>query len=278
MALAVHITRAINLAPDRVFVQWDLSGASAPGVYVFQLYRGHSPRGPWLLLSSNRSQYSHLDVLSTTPTVADASGRTVNMLSLARDFYYRVVVTPPEGVSGQVEVVSTVEPQLDGRQKNARRKMLRDEAVLLKKGNGVPVAVCKKARWGERCARCTDATTGEIIRGECLMCYGTGFVPGYHTPVITWARRSPAAVQSQMTPSGKVDVNQLQITMLDAPMVQDDDMLVFLRDNRRFIVKQAGSTELRTVTVHQEVVASELARSSIEYRFLVDPTTLPALF
>lgn len=278
MAITVQLTRTVQLPPDRVFVQWELAGAYQAGPYLSQLFRSHGSNGPWTLIASGTNLYSFVDKLPNTTPTGDSHARPINLLSLARDFYYRVVVTPPGGIQGQAEAVSQIEPTLDGRQKNARRKMLRDELVLLKKGNGVPVAVCKKTRWGERCTKCVDVTTGEIIRGECLACYGTGFLPGYQNPVLTWARRSPSAVQSQVAPAGKVDLNLVQITLLDVPQIQDDDLLIFLRDNRRYIVKQAASTELRTVTVHQEVTASELARSSIEYRLHVDPRNVPPLF
>ena len=60
--------------------------------------------------------------------------------------------------------------------------------------------------------------------------------------------------------------------------IEEGDVLVFLRDNKRFVVKQQTQTELITVSVHQKVFVSELARSSIEYRILVDPLRIPSLF
>lgn len=278
MGLRVAFTRAVLVSAEAAFLQWDIRDAFESGTYQTDLYRSMSPAGPWALVDSSPGMYSAVDKFSVESTGTVSAIREPNVLSLARNAYYKIVVTPPSGINNQVYDVTPLEPGLEGRQKNARRKILRDARVLLAKGNGTPVAVCKKARWGTKCAECVDLYSGEIMRGECLRCYGTGFTPGYMTPVLTYARRSPTAVQSQMTESGKVDVNVVAITLLDIPKVQDDDMIVFLRDNARFIVKTSGQTELQAVGVHQDITASELAYSSIEYSFPVDPYTVPALF
>jgi hypothetical protein len=96
--------------------------------------------------------------------------------------------------------------------------------------------------------------------------------------VITLARRTPTAVETAMTPEGKQDISVLQVWMIDAPRAEEDDILVFLIDDRRFIVKKMLPTELKTVAVHQKLIVSELARSSVEFRLVVDPLRIPPLF
>lgn len=278
MALNVVITRAVMVSSDAVFVQWDLRDAYVSGSYIVDLYRSLSPEGPWALVSSGTNMYNAVDAFSVTGSGNVPPVKEPNLLSIARNIYYKVVVTPPGGIVEQVSAVAPLEAQLSGRQERAKRKILRDARVLMVKGNGVPVAVCKRARWGVKCSFCVDLYTGDILHGECLKCYGTGYVPGYMTPVLTYARRSPNATQSQIAEAGKVDLNMVAVTLLDIPKVQDDDMLVFLRDNTRFLVKATTQTELQTVGVHQDVTASEIAHSSIEYSFPVDPYTIPALF
>lgn len=278
MALRVVVTRAVMVSVDAVFVQWDIRDAYVSGSYVVDLYRSLSPEGPWALVASGTNMYNAVDRFSVASAGAVPLVKEPNLLSIARNVYYRVLVTPPTGISDQVSTVVPLEAQLTGRQNNARRKMLRDARVLMVKGNGVPVAVCKRARWGVKCTFCVDIYTGDVLHGECANCYGTGYVPGYMAPVLTYARRSPNAVQSQVAEAGKVDVNIVAITLLDVPKVQDDDMIVFLRDNTRYLVKNAAQTELQTVGIHQDITATELAHSSIEFAFPVDPNTTPALF
>ncbi len=273
MALSIKFTRTVPLYPRAIFVQWDLVDPTESGTYVFDVYRGGSAQGPWTLLRGGTpDSFNYRDTLP----VVDADD--VNALSLSRGIYYRIVVTPPSGTGNQAEAVSIVEPTLDGRQRLLKRKMLRDMSIALRKLNGTPVALCKRMHWGLRCTKCYDRYTKEVVRSNCTTCMGTGFNPGYHIPVITLARRTPTAVETAMAPEGKADVNVLQVWMLDVPRVEEDDVLVFLSDNRRFQVKKMLPTELKTVTIHQKLIVSELARSSVEYRIVVDPTRNPPLF
>ena len=46
-------------------------------------------------------------------------------------------------------------------------------------------------------------------------------------------------------PQGKVEVNQLQVTLLDYPRLVVDDLLVETRQNRRYVVKVVTRTEIR---------------------------------
>lgn len=276
MALSIEITRLLPLFPRGVFLQWDLVNPTETGTYVFDVYRSGSSEGPWETLSLNNvNVYNYSDVLPSTSTQAATD---INQLSLLRGIYYRVVVTPPSGVANQVSVVSSVEPRLDGKQRLLKRKILRDESIMLRKLNGVEIAVVKRMHWGPRCSRCWDKVTKTVTRANCTTCYGTGFSPGFFAPVVTLGRRGTLPNAKQITPQGITEYRPTQVTILDAPKVMPDDILVFLRDNKRFLVKSSIQTELKTVGVHQKFEVSEIAHSSIEYRLLVDPTRIPPLF
>lgn len=274
MALSIAITRVVPLYPNGTFFQWDLLSLTEVGSYLFNVYRGGSSSGPWTTLATALvDSYNYIDTLPVTYTDGE---KAPNQLSTMRGLHYRVISTAPSGA--QVEAISTVEPKLEGRFKLLKRKILRDEALLLRKLNGVEVAVCKRRHWGVKCTKCYDKYTNEVVRGNCTNCFGTGYVGGYHSPLITLARRGVAAPQTQLTPQGKSDTSVVSVTLLDLPLVEEEDVLVFLRDNRRFVVKNVQPTEIQTVTVHQKLMVSELARSSIEYRIPVDPLRVPPLF
>ena len=279
MALSVEITRLLSLFPRGVFLQWDLLGATEAGAYSFDIYRSGSPEGPWtLLLGSGINIYSYSDVFPTAATTGNPGTGDINQLSLSRNVFYRVVVTPPSGTDNQIETVSEVEPRLSGRQRLLKRKILRDERICLQKLNGVEIAVVKRMHWGPRCPRCWDKYSKEAVRTNCSTCFGTGFTPGYFTPIVTLGRRSTSPDSKQVTPQGAAEFSPMQVTLLDLPKVEPDDILVFLRDNRRFIVKVVIQTELQTVTVHQKLEISELARDNMVYRIVVDAARIPPLF
>jgi len=279
MALGLEVTRALALFPRGAFLQWDLVDPQEQGDYLFDVYRGGSPGGPWdLLHGAAEGIYNYTDRLPTEapspPIPAHALVQT-NQLQLTRAIYYRVVVTSPSGV--KAEAITTLEPKLAGRFKLLKRKMVRDESVLLKL-NGVEVAVLKRKHWGPRCTKCFDRYSKEVVRSNCTLCYGTGFIGGYYAPIATLARRLPVPAHKDVTQHGEAEVKLTRITMLDAPKISLNDVIVFLRDNRRFLVKEITSTELKTVTIHQSAVVSELARSAVEYRVPVDADRTPSLF
>jgi len=275
MALGITVTRTMPLFPLGAFIQWDLVNPTESGIYSFSIYRGYSPAGPWEPLALNVANVmNYIDRVSTTQAVPTAP----NQLALSRNTLYRVTATPPSGATNAAEVISSIEPRLVGKQRLLRRKLLRDEAKMLRRINGVEIAVLKRMRWGTRCPKCYDKYAKEVVRGNCTTCFGTSFTGGYHAPVVTLGRRSVGPVETSLAPQGKTDIAQSQLTMLDAPVVEADDIVVFLRDNRRFLVTKQIQTEIQTVSVHQKLLVSELARSSVEYRIPVDPLRIPALF
>ena len=276
MAMTVEITRLLPLFPRGVFLQWDLINPTETGSFSFSVYRSGSPEGPWEpLVLGGTDIYNYSDVL---PVVSTQAAEAINQLSLTRGIFYRVTVTPPSGCDNEVEVVSVVEPRLEGTQRLLKRKILRDESITFKKLNGVEIAVVKRMHWGPRCTKCWDKTTKAVVRANCITCYGTGFAPGYFTPVLTLGRRGTLPAAKQIAPQGIAEFRPTQVTILDAPKVEPDDVLVFLKDNKRFVVRSVIQTELKTVTVHQKLEVSELARSSVEYRLVVDPSRIPPLF
>lgn len=276
MPLRIRIERTLPLSPRGVFLQWDLSDASATGTYLFDLFRSGSPEGPWTTLQSGAANiYNYADMFLTTPS-SPYLVEDLNQLSLVRGIYYKVTVTDPTGYI--TSAVSGVWPELSGMQRNIRRKIYRDETIMLRKLNGTKVAVLKRMHWGTRCTQCYDKYTRASTRGNCTTCYGTTFEPGYFAPVLTMARRSPLGIDVSVTEHGKTESSTGKVMLLDTPSVEPDDLLVFLQDNRRFIVNKVQPTEILLHTVHQSLVVTELARSGIEYRLTVDPLRVPALF
>lgn len=269
MALSIKLTKITPLYPHGFFVQWALGGATASGVYRFDVFRSGSSEGPWeLVVRQLANQYAYTDRLVQPEGTAHADYRRPNQLGFTRGFFYRVVVTGPDGA--QAEVVDDLDPQLDRKQAQYWRKMVRDLSVGLRKLNGVPCAVLKKKQWGERCPRCYDKVSREVVRANCVTCWGTGFVGGYWAPVKVHTRRSAPVSATQQTPEGKSDSNSVRIWMPHIPQLDRDDVIVFLRDNKRFRVDQQSETQITTVTVHQTISAVEIERSHILYKLPVD--------
>jgi hypothetical protein len=276
MNFKVEFTKTTPLIPQSNFVQWTLSHATTSGDYWFKLYRAGSLDGPWECVAENlQNVYCYVDSFpqpsNTDPTVY----LRPNYLSVTRNFFYKVVATGPDGTT--VEDITEVSATLAPKQKQILRKLIHDEYRALSKFTGVPVAVLKRRQWGKRCQRCTDKITKEITRAHCTDCWGTGFIGGYWDPLLTYARRAPLQTTIQIAQENKVESTTAKFTMLNIPRLEQSDVVVFLSDNRRFLVDQQSETGLRTVAVHQTVFALEIPRSNILFRFPVDIITIPPL-
>lgn len=269
----VEIKRTTALFPNGVFVQWDIDSDES-GVHLVDVARAGGPEGPWETIAANLNDgFNYVDRFSTS------SGEAVNQLSLSRVIYYQVTVVPPSGIGNTFKSrPEPVEPHLDTRTKLLKRKIQHDQAVGYRRLNGIPIIVLKRRRWGERCPVCYDALTKQATVEHCEACFGTSFAGGYWTPILIRGRREAASTQSQVTSHGDSDVKFADFNVLDYPLVEYKDVIIDLVRNDRYEVQRAHATELKSVPVHQKVTASLLARSSVEYQFLVDPYTTPPLY
>ena len=278
---SVVITRTTALFPSAVFIQWDIAPDES-GVHVVDVYRAGAPGGPWQLIASALPNAYHYldDNFNLIPPPAPIDRREgLNLLSLSREVYYRVTVTPPSGIANAFSSdPAPIEPGLDKRTRLFKRKILRDEATAFRRLNGIAIIVLKRRHWGTRCPECWDPVTKEGTQEHCLRCFGTTYERGYWAPISIRGRRSPGAVDSSTTAHGDSDVKYVNFTVLDYPHIEYNDILVDLRRNDRFIVQRVAATELKTVCVHQTIAASEISHSAVEYTIKIDPTTTPALY
>lgn len=270
-AFRVEITRTTGIWPRKVFVQWILRKPTSASGYTFNVYRSGSADGPWQQVGVDlQDAYYFLDDNFPSPQDRSEPG----LFSMRRTVYYRVTVS--HATDGEVETVRPLEADVDRRRRGIIRKLRRDAAVALKKGSGTEVAIIKRKWWGEPCT-CKSAT-GVSTRSHCDACHGTGIVDGYWDPVYGYATRSAAPVEVQTTSKGNTETHFLRVKMLYIPEVIPKDVLVFTRDNKRYVVERVVTTEIHTQTVHQELDVSELGRSAVEYDVTADSWHTPAWF
>lgn len=271
MQVTITRTTPIYASPMTagVFVQWIVTEPPTNTPLLFTLLRSGAPDGPFETVMANL----------TTPHFFDnhvESADTVAQVSLQRVIYYTVIVT-----GGGSSARSSSVPVGDGlpkRQALLRKKIQRDIAVAFRVGSGIPLAILSRKQWGPKCTACFDRLTKSVTNAKCLVCFGTGFQGGYHEPVHVTARKGVTNVQVTTSPQGKTEVNQSELTILDYPRLAVDDVIVELRQDRRYVVRHVTRTELRGVPVHQRVVMSELARDSVEYRIPAQSGQTPTFY
>lgn len=270
------------LFPYGFYVQWTLTDVpmGTTGVFKFDLYRSGGAAGPWDPLATGlENQYAFHDDFSLPFATTTRDVVRPNQLNQFRDFYYRLVVTPPSGAP--FEVIDNTSPLYEGslydlRMMQIQRKAIRDFRLSLK-FNGTKAVVLKRRHWGTRCT-CVDKTTRELLRAACVKCWGTGFLGGYWDPIITYARRLPSSNTSAITPESKSDANDIQFRMPDYPALEQDDVIVFLKDNTRWRVDVTTSTQIRLQDTHQVVSGQAYDKGHIIYRYVVKTDQKAPLF
>ena len=268
----VVLTRTIGVWPKKVFVQWILRNPKSPTGYVFQLYRSGGSNGPWTQIGTDLTDtYYYVDDLFPAPD----DRRKAGLFSLRWALYYKLVVSHP--TDGTSETIQMLEPTLDRRRTGIVRKLRRDAHVVLKKGSGTQVAIFKRRWWGEPCPACKTAT-GHSTRSHCNTCLGTSISPSYWDPIYGYAVRTSAPVENITAKEGTAERHYIRIRMEYIPAVIPKDVLVFLRDNRRYVVERIITTEIHTQTVHQELDVSELGHSAVEFHLVADPWRDPPWF
>lgn len=266
----LDITRVTPLWPKNLYVQWVLRNPTAGSGYFFNVYRSGSTEGPWETIAEDLADtYFYFDDSFAAPV----SRTTPDLFSLRRVLYYKVTMhmaTP----TVLAENVRDLGITIDHRRQGILRKLSRDAYIALKRGSGTRVAVLKRKWWGEPCPKCR-ALTGQSTRAHCATCKGTGVTVGYWNPVYTYAQRVASPNNMQIGVQGQIDINRQRVLIPNVPQLDPLDILVFLQDNKRFLVENISGTEIHTSSVHQEVDVTELSRSSVEYNLLVDPWREP---
>lgn len=265
--LKLEVTRITCLWPRKLFVQWTLRNPPAATGYTFNVYRSANPTGSWEKMTNDLvDTFYYLDDNFLGPQ--DRS--SVGLVQMRMSQYYKVTARYLSGP--EVEVIRVVEGSPDHRRAGVIRKLTRDAYVSLRKGNGTEVAILKRMWYGEPCTVCRTST-GQIARAHCSTCSGTGIIKGYWSPVYTYARRTVAPVEARVASQGLVETHRVMAIMPYFPEVEVGDLMIFLRDQKRYAIEQVRTTEVHAVTVHQECEISELARTSGEYMIStqVDP-------
>lgn len=282
--LAIEVVRVYPIWPRRVFLQWVLRNVpQGEPDYWFNVYKSSGYDGPWTLLGSNLdNEYYYVD----ESFGAQQDNTQQSLFNMHVSLNYKIeVLTPPEPppitdpptpIGPPTLITSVIEhldPWLDQRRAGIARKLIRDAFITLKVV-GVECAILKKKSWGTRCPLCVSLAN-KSTKTACPSCYGTTIVGGYENPHYGYAILSSNSTDVSTRMSGQVDVRNRQIIMANIPHMDVDDVVVFLRSGKRFIVKSVLPTTIQDTDVHQELAVSELTPGSIEYAISVDPWREP---
>lgn len=173
--------------------------------------------------------------------------------------YYKIRVEGAGGLSESEVVSSDPRPPLDA------LEIIRAENLLFREYVGRPCALYSVRTFGMRCPGCFDPVTQRRTVASCLTCYNTGFMRGFHRPIMVYAQIDPFAKTQQNTQQMVMEQANTQARMGVYPKLKPRDVLVET-ENVRWRVMGVTTTERLRAPVRQEVTLFKIPLGDIEYK------------
>lgn len=255
---------------DHLDIYWEIDklpssvvGSDTHEIFDYDFYvsrSGDSSFGPYEQIAGPfRDQYRLRDV-------------QVSLLHKWRDYHYKLkVVHRPTGEEkefGPVTLVSDLD--LVG------AEIIRQEDTLFREFTGRKCWLFTKRTFGPICS-CFDPVLGRKLRGNHDLCFGTGFLGGYLSPIEVFVQIDPVGKSRQTSAIQEMQPMDTSARMISFPTAHDGDILVET-ENKRWRIGQVTPTERLRSPVHQELVLHAIPKGDIEFALPlnVDPTTLEA--
>jgi hypothetical protein len=251
MGLPIQVKefRVRSLDIDVNALTWELEDTSEDLLdYTFQVQRSESPSGPFDLMS-----VAFQDTYSFTDNTLTSGHRW-------RKYWYQLFVKRvPTGDTATFGPV-TRDPDPDLIALELRRHM----QLLFREFAGRRCWVMPVRTFGQRCS-CYNQVLKSRTRSGCALCYDTGFVRGYLSPIESWVQMDPSAKSEQNTNVGAQQQSNTTARLVWYPPLKPRDLIVE-PENRRWRVVQVNQTEQGRAAVHQEVQLHEVPPRDIEFK------------
>lgn len=176
-----------------------------------------------------------------------------------RKWWYRVgVVEPGTGaVHYSDPFTRQAQPSLEALEISARFG-----TVLRTRGR--EVFLYRKKTFGHRCTKCWDPVSMSTRTKQCNMCFGTGFIGGYHAPFRIYMKIDPYADMVQSTATGPIAVAKTTAMCLPFPDALPGSLIIE-GENIRWVVETRTNTELQRAPVRSQLQLHKMPTSDICY-------------
>lgn len=256
--LEVKNIQVVTEAIDRLTLMWEIEDTHEDvHDYLFTIRRSLSPGGPWDEIAQDlEDRYQFSDT-------------SANLKDRWRQFYYQIVVTLKSDTSKKTyttPVGLAAPPDL------IALEVQRREALYFRKYVGRKILLFPRRNFGHRC-NCWDSVLQRKKTSRCQNCFGTGYMGGYMSPILTWFQIDPSAKSNQQLKSGETQqVVTIARTMV-FPRMKPKDIIVE-RENKRWRIVRVMQTERLRAVVRHELHLSAISPGSIEFELPVDFTAL----
>lgn len=247
------------LTPGGARVTWELDRQLVDaGPYVFQLQ------------ASQSGGAGAADWADVGPPARDAVylvDPDQRMWGMSTTLTYRVVLTT--AAATYASPVALVYGNLTKEAWLLVRELFRKEELMMRRFVGLTGFLLKARRYGTRCP-CTNAHTGEVGNSADPVCYGTGFVGGYHAPIplVLSTPDNPDAYEHVGYNESVGTVRNVDLVgrvLAAVPVVHKDAWAAVGSDERYYCHKVKEVVRHRGVPVVYEVSLRLAPRSDVLY-------------
>jgi hypothetical protein len=250
MPVSIEITQLKVRSLDRnlMEISWQVKSTQEDILdYQFQVLRSESPSGPFDNISVPfQDEYLFIDN-------AIWVGDRWRMLH----YLVRVIYVPTGETKDFGPVTQEAEPDL------IALELRRHMQLLFHEHAGRKCWVLPIRTFGARC-ECWDDRLQKKTRSRCELCFDTGFVRGYLSPIEVWMQVDPSPKTNQVTNNGAFQQSNTTARVGYYPPLRPNDLIVE-PENRRWRVIQVNQTEQGRAAVHQELQLHEIPPRDIEY-------------
>lgn len=250
MSVPLKVTglKVRSLDLDFQEISWKVGDSHEdPLDYTFQVLRSESPSGPFDALGAPFSDRYYM------------RDNTVQVAHRWRQYFYVIRVTRKrDGASEDFGPVA-LEPEPDLTALELRRHI----HLLMHEFVGRKCWVLPKRTFGQRCS-CFDTRLGKKTIANCRLCFDTGFVRGFLSPIEIWIQFDPSPKTEQNAELGGMHQSNTTARLGYFPPLKPNDIIIE-PENRRWRVVQVNQTEHSRAAVHQEVSLHEIPRTDVEF-------------
>lgn len=255
----IEVTKltAVSLTLDFIDVYWEISPVAGPKNdtdtheifdYQFFVSKSEAMMGPYQQIAGPlRDQYWLRDVVDSQQ-------------HHWRESYYKVKVRHvPSGEEKEFGPVAFSQPEMD----LIATEIMHQEDVLFREFIGRRCWLFPARTFGPRCS-CYDLYLGRKTRSGHKLCFDTGFLGGFMSPVEVYAQIDPPGKNVQNTALGELQPGDSSARMICFPPVNPKDILVESENNRWRVISVSTTQRLRSI-VHQELRLHQIIKGDIEY-------------
>jgi len=247
-----------SLSLDHLDLYWEIGDVAGPrsdedmhDIFNYDIYilrAADSPLGPYTLLAGPyRDTYHFLD-------------NQVSLLHKYRQFHYKLrVVDKRTGVEEDFGPASSASAQPD----LIALEIMRQEDLLFREFTGRKCWLFPVRTFGPTCS-CWDTTLQRPTRSGHRLCFGTGWMGGFMSPVEVYVQIDPSPKSPSSTSLQEVQQSDTVGRMISFPPVNPGDILVEA-ENRRWRVLAVNTTQRLRAVIRQELRLHEIPRGDIEY-------------